>query len=57
MKLNNNRAAGPDGISAELVKHAPTEVHEFIRDILNDVLDELDLGRGILVAFKALLRT
>ena len=54
-KLNNNRAAGPDGISAELVKHTPTEVHEFIRNILNDVLEnhhELDFGRGILVALQ-----
>ena len=38
-KLKNNRAAGPDGISAELVKYAPVEVHQFICDILNDVLE------------------
>ena len=53
--MNNNRAAGPDGISAELVKYAPIEVHKFICDILNDVLEnhnDLDLGRGCLVALQ-----
>lgn len=50
-------AAEPDGISAELMKYAPTEVHKFVRDILNDVLEhheELDLGKGILVALQKL---
>ena len=54
-KLNNNRAAVPDGISAELVKYAPIEVHKFICDILNDVLEnhnDLDLGRGCIVALQ-----
>ena len=54
-KLNNNRAADIDGMTAEFLKHAPREVHEWIVDILNDVLQnhsELDLGTGILVALQ-----
>ena len=54
-KLNNNRAADIDGMTAELFKYASTELHECIRDILNDVLEnhwELDLGTGILVALQ-----
>ena len=54
-KLNNNRAAGADRISAELVKYALVEVHRFIREIINDVLEnhsDIDLGRGILVALQ-----
>ena len=54
-KLNNNNAAGADRISAELVEYAPVEVHRFIREIPNDVLEnhsDLDLGRGILVALQ-----
>ena len=50
-KLNNNRAAGPDRISAELVKYAPVEVHLFIQELLNRVLENhqmLDTGRGSL---------
>ena len=54
-KLNNNRAAGPDGISAELVKYAPVEVHQFISETLNYVLEnhqELDIGKGNLIALQ-----
>ena len=54
-KLNNNRAADIDGMTAEFLKHAPRELHEWIVDILNDVLEnhsELDLGTGILVALQ-----
>ena len=50
-KLNNNRAAGPDRISAELMKYAPTEVHIFISNLLNHVLEshqDLDVGSGLL---------
>ena len=54
-KLNNNRATGPDGISAELIKCSPEELQEYICKILNEVIEEhhkLDLGRVILVALQ-----
>ena len=39
LKLNNNRAAGPDRILVKLVKYAPAEVHVFIQELLNHVLE------------------
>ena len=51
LKLKKNRAAGPDRISAELVEYSPVEVHIFIQESLNHVLENhqmLDIGRGSL---------
>ena len=39
LKLNNNRAAGPGRILVKLVKYAPVEVHVFIQELLNHVLE------------------
>ena len=35
-RLNNNKAAGPDKLHAEYIKHAPIEIFEQIADIYND---------------------
>ena len=54
-KLNNNRAADIDGMTAELLKYAPDELYTCIQAILNDVIENhshLDLGTGILVALQ-----
>ena len=48
LKLNNNRVAGPDRISAEFAKYAPVEVHVFIQELFNRVLENHqmpDIGR------------
>ena len=48
-KLNNNRAADIDGMTAELLKYAPDELYTCIQAILNDVIENhshLDLGTG-----------
>ena len=50
-KLNNNRASGIDGMSAELIKYAPRAVHKQISSILNQSLqrhEPINLGSGIL---------
>eukprot|EP00795_Rhopilema_esculentum_P000269 gene269-9917_t len=49
--LNNNGAAGPDRLTAELVKYAAEELDIFIKELLNHLIKErlsLDLGSGIL---------
>ena len=54
-RLNNNRAAGNDRISIELVKYAPNEVHNLISNIINESFQyhqELAVGNGILVALQ-----
>ena len=54
-KLNNNCAPGIDNISAELIKYGPRELHEEIRSVLNDSLQnhqDLDLGSGIMVTLQ-----
>ena len=54
-KLNNNRAAGPDRISEELIKYAPQEINTMIKDILNECIENhqpIDVGSGILVALQ-----
>ena len=35
-RLNNNKAAGPDKLHAEYIKHAPLEIFEQIADIYNN---------------------
>ena len=54
-KLNNNRAAGPDRISAELIKYGSQEINTMIKDILNECIENhqpIDVGNGILVALQ-----
>ena len=54
-KLNNNRAAGPDRISAELIKYSPQEINTMIKDILKECIENhqpIDVGSGILVALQ-----
>ena len=54
-KLNNNRAAGPDRISAELIKYGPQEINTMIKDILNECIENhqpIYVGSGILVALQ-----
>jgi hypothetical protein len=50
-KLKNRKAAGLDGISAELVKYGPPELSQMLADLLNMSLErneDLGLGVGIL---------
>ena len=52
-KLNNNRAAGHDHITAELIKYAPAEVHTKITSILNRCFthnEPIQVSKGMLVA-------
>ena len=51
LNFTNNRAAGPDRISAEFIKYAHIEVHVFINELLNYGLENhnmLDISRGSL---------
>lgn len=51
-KLNNNRAVGPDGIPAELLKAAPDNIIELIADTINWAVhdnDDLKIGAGKLI--------
>ena len=51
-KLNNNRAAGYDLITTEMIKYGPQELHEMIKIVLNNSLEkhvEIDIGKGILL--------
>ena len=55
MKLNNNRAPGCDGITAELIKYAPDELFHTITTILNSSLEKhqtIEIGKGILVPLQ-----
>ena len=50
-KLNNNRAAGYDGITAEMVKYGPETLHQAITMSLNKCFEEhidFNVGKGIL---------
>ena len=51
--LKNNKSPGCDDIRAELIKHSPTEIHQGIADLLNEVARSGDypseIGKGILV--------
>ena len=52
-KLNNNRAAGYDRITAELIKYAPKEAHVKITSILNRCFthnEPIQVAKGLLVA-------
>ena len=55
MKLNNNKSAGYDKITAELIKYGPQTLHSQIKTILNDCFEhhkQIDIGKGILVALQ-----
>ena len=39
-KLNNNRAAGYDNISAELLKYGPEILAEFVTIAINDIFEK-----------------
>ena len=51
-KLNNNRAADYNLLTTEMVKYGPPQVHNEIKDILNQCLEKqekIDVGSGLLV--------
>ena len=52
-RLNNNKAAGNDGIPGELYKYAPPELHKIISESLNDALEnhnnEINFGLSVLL--------
>ena len=39
MKMNNNKAAGEDGIANEMIKYGPEELHQEIANILNEIFE------------------
>ena len=54
-KLNNNRSAGYDTITAELIKYGPENLRSIIKTILNNCFEQhkqIDIGKGILVALQ-----
>ena len=54
-KLNNNSAAGEDGIPSELLKYAPGELIQIITLCLNDIFTTntpLDINNSILVSIQ-----
>ena len=54
-KLNNNKSAGNDSISAEMIKYGPPELHNQIAPTINNIFEkheDLHLGEGILVALQ-----
>ena len=52
-RLNNNKAAGNDGIPGELYKYAPPELLKIISESLNDALEnhnnEINFGLSVLL--------
>ena len=42
-RLNNNKAAGPDNLHAEYIKHAPIEILQQIADIYNNTANTGDI--------------
>ena len=54
-KLNKNRSAGYDTITAELIKHGPEILQSIIKTILNNCFEQhkqIDIAKGILVALQ-----
>ena len=52
-KLNNNRSAGYDNISAELIKYGPDALHNSLPTIMNEAFEkhnDIETGVGILVS-------
>ena len=55
LRLNNNRACGPDGIAGELWKYSAGVVSASLASIFNQALQEgqsLDLGQGTLIPLQ-----
>ena len=49
MKLNNNKSAGYDKRTAELIKYGPETLHSQIKTLLNDCFEhhkQIDIGKG-----------
>ena len=38
--MSNGRAAGPDGIAAELLKYSCTELHQYIADMFHKMFEK-----------------
>ena len=58
IKLRNNRAPGYDQIPPELVKYAPTELHDLVAEPLNNIfakLEYINIGHGLLTAYRNLV--
>ena len=54
-KLRNNRARGYDQIPPELLKYAPTELHDFIAESLNNIFAKhqyINVGYRLLTALQ-----
>ena len=54
-KLNNNRAAGEDDISGELLKYGPETLVEIITECINDTFTNhspMDINKGILLSIQ-----
>ena len=54
-KLNNNRSAGYDNISAELIKYGPDALHNSLPTIMNEAFEkhnDIETGVGILVSLQ-----
>lgn len=39
MKINNNKAAGEDGIAIQMIKYCPEKLHQEIANILNEIFE------------------
>ena len=54
-KLHNNRSAGYDNISAELIKYGPENLHNILPTIINEAFEkhaDIETGIGILVPLQ-----
>jgi len=54
-RLNNNRAAGPDKIPAELFKYAPVSFYSFLAQLFNEIIrtgDHASIGEGLLIPLQ-----
>ena len=54
-KLQNGKAQGPDGISAEMFKYAPKELARHLANVINYEFENhlpLKLGEGILIPLQ-----
>ena len=54
-KLHNNRSAGYDNFSAELIKYGPENLHDILPTIINEAFEkhaDIETGIGILVPLQ-----